>query len=126
MNDRKQAEVLLRAAERDVKTLLLIGDAPDLDEVVGFHAQQAAEKLLKAWLAVIGEVYPVTHNLRRLLDALTARGEDTGGFQDLVEYTPFAVRYRYGSTGHELDRRIVTRRVEALLEHVRRLLAEAE
>ena len=48
MNDRKQAEVLLRAAERDVKTLLLIGDAPDLDEVVGFHAQQAAEKLINS------------------------------------------------------------------------------
>ena len=28
------------------------------DEIFGFHAQQAAEKLLKAWLALLGEVTP--------------------------------------------------------------------
>ena len=38
------------------------------DEVLGFHVQQAAEKSLKAWLALLGETYPLTHNLDTLLD----------------------------------------------------------
>ena len=52
MSDPKQARVLLEAAERDVSALRGMGDAAVFaDEVLGFHAQQAAEKLLKAWLA---------------------------------------------------------------------------
>ena len=43
------------------------------DQVFGFHAQQAAEKLLKAWLALLGEVYPLTHDLEVLLDRLQER-----------------------------------------------------
>ena len=44
------------------------------DEVFGFHIQQAAEKSLKAWLALLGEVYPLTHNLELFLDRLDDRG----------------------------------------------------
>jgi HEPN domain-containing protein len=28
------------------------------DEIFGFHVQQAAEKLFKAWIALLGEEYP--------------------------------------------------------------------
>ena len=33
------------------------------DEIFGFHVQQATEKLLKAWLASLGEAYPLSHDL---------------------------------------------------------------
>ena len=72
MSDPKQARVLLEAAERDVSALRGMGDAAVFaDEIFGFHAQQAAEKLFKAWLALLGETYPMTHDLTELLEILT-------------------------------------------------------
>ena len=54
MSDVKCARVMYRAAERDVLTLRsMTADAPV--ESFGFHVQQAAEKALKAWLALLGE-----------------------------------------------------------------------
>ena len=47
------------------------------DEIFGFHVQQAAEKLLRAWLALLGEVYPLTHDLDLLLDLLQKRVSDS-------------------------------------------------
>ena len=71
MSDLKQASVLVGAARRDLSALSGMDDSHVFaDEVFGFHTQQAAEKLLKAWLALLGEVYPLTHNLRLLLDRL--------------------------------------------------------
>ncbi len=73
MSDLKQARVLLTAAERDISALRGMADAAVFaDEIFGFHAQQAAEKLLKAWLALLGETYPTTHDLDRLLAMLRA------------------------------------------------------
>ncbi len=69
MTDPKCARMLLRAAERDVGALRVMRHSDDIsDEVLGFHAQQATEKSLKAWLALLGETYPLTHNLDTLLD----------------------------------------------------------
>ena len=69
MSDLKQARVLLEAAERDASALGGMGDAAVFaDEIFGFHVQQAAEKLVKAWLASLGEIYPLSHDLAALLD----------------------------------------------------------
>ena len=97
MIDLKEARALAAAAERDVAALRGMGDAAVFaDEIFGFHVQQAAEKLLKAWLALLGETYPLSHDLAALLDMLAARGVDTARFDGLVDYTRFAVRLRYG------------------------------
>ncbi len=91
------------------------------DEIFGLHTQQAAEKLLKAWLALIGEVYPLTHNLELLLDILHERGTDTQQYRSLVEYTPYAGRIRYGigePSDGQLDRVAALERIETLREHV--------
>ena len=130
MNDLKQARVLLEAAERDVSALRGMGDAAVFaDEIFGFHVQQAAEKLLKAWLASLGEIYPLSHDLASLLDMLRTRGADVARFDELVDYTRYAVRLRYAgadSGGHPLDRDHALGQVEALLEEVRRRLADVE
>ena len=74
MRDLEQARVLLAAAERDSTALHGMSDpAVFADEIFGFHAQQAIEKLLKAWLASLGETYPLSHDLASLLDMLSAR-----------------------------------------------------
>ena len=124
MSDLKQARVLLMSAERDISALRGMADvAVFADEIFGFHAQQAAERLLKAWLALLGETYPTTHDLARLLAMLRARDVEATRFNELVEYTPFAVQFRYAPgdlSARPLDRDTAIERVEALLKEVRR------
>jgi HEPN domain-containing protein len=59
-----------RKAESDEIALqkLKLGDDPDVpDDLIGFHAQQALEKLLKAALAHAGVAPPRIHHLGKLL-----------------------------------------------------------
>ena len=123
MSDLKQAYVLLAAAERDYDALRGMKDAKVFaDEIFGFHVQQATEKLFKAWLALLGETYPSTHDLARLVEIVKAREDAVTEFNDLVEYTSFAVQFRYGPSDQgasPLDRSSAIRRVEALRNSVR-------
>ena len=57
------------------------------DEFYGFHVQQAAEKLFKAWLALQGKTYPLSNDLATLLDMLSVGGTDVARFDGLVDYT---------------------------------------
>ena len=130
MSDLEQARELIEAAERDLSALRGMGDADVFaDEIFGFHVQQAVEKSFKAWLALLGETYPATHNLARLLEALRTRDLEAVRFEDLTEYTPYAVRLRYAGAkppGEPLDRGAILPRAEALLERVRRSMEGAQ
>lgn len=130
MCDLKQARLLLAAAEKDVSALRGMGDpAIFADEIFGFHVQQAAEKLLKAWLASLGETYPLSHDLASLLDVLCTRGVDAAQFGDLVDFTRYAVRLRYTPADPDawpIDRSEALRQTEALLDEVGRRLMETE
>ena len=59
----------LRKADEDlaVANLLLADDAPYY-AAIGFHAQQAAEKFIKAFLVSKQIDFPKTHDLRQLID----------------------------------------------------------
>ncbi len=61
-----------------------------------FHAQQAAEKFLKAFLTHKGAAFPATHSLARLV-RLSAPFDET--FEVLISVveplTPYAVELRY-------------------------------
>ena len=121
MSDPKCARMLLGAAERDLLTLRnMTAGAPD--ESYGFHVQQAAEKSLKAWLALLGETYPLTHNLETLVNLLAGRDADVEAHRELTVYTPYAVEFRYGgldSSAEPIDRKGALALVEALLDKVR-------
>lgn len=129
MSDPKQARTLLEAAERDVSALRGMGDAAVFaDEIFGFHVQQAAEKLFKTWLALLGEPYPWTHDLTELLELLKAQRPDASRFDPLTGYTPYAVQFRYGmrdAGAAALDRNSALGQAEALLEEVRLRMTEA-
>ena len=100
MSDAKCAQMLLEAAKRDIEALRVMRQSGGLpDEIYGFHVQQAAEKLLKAWIALLGESYPLTHSIETLLKLLAERGFDTAPFLDLNAYTPYAVEFRYAGVG---------------------------
>jgi HEPN domain-containing protein len=63
---------------------------------VGFHAQQAVEKAIKAVMAYRAIQYPFTHDILLLLELLDANGiEAPPSSKDLVLLTPFATAWRY-------------------------------
>lgn len=130
MSDRKCARALVKAAELDLRALRGMSNKEVFsDEIAGFHAQQAAEKALKAWLAIHGQVFPLTHNLGVLLDVLQAREPDAEGFRALIALNPFAVQFRYEAMTDDaepLDRESLAASVEALLHRVQRALGEPD
>lgn len=130
MSDLKHARRLLTMANKDLAALAGMSDPVVFaDEIFGFHAQQAAEKALKAWLAALGVVYPLKHDLALLLQFLAKQGAEVSAFKSLDDYTDFAVDFRY--LGIEMaaaspDRTAVRVEITDLLEHVRRVVEELE
>jgi len=93
---------LLTLAERDYQAALVLAHAetPLMDAAL-FHLQQAAEKSLKAWLALKRVDYPRTHDLNPLLGLLEDQDENVGPFWSLLTLNPFAVQFRYDVAGEE-------------------------
>ena len=124
MSDLDQARALLDAAQRDLSALRGMYDAGIFaDEIFGFHAQQVAEKALKSWLALLGQVYPRTHDLGRLLTLLQAHEIQAAQFEEVIELSPYAVQLRYevyDFDSEPLNRKAAQQQVGALVEHVRR------
>jgi HEPN domain-containing protein len=126
MKETDLARSLLSSAEKDLKAIRNMMD-PDLfaDEVFGFHAQQAVEKTLKAWIALLGGEYPFVHDLDALLNTLKRLGADVDALRGLVELNAFAVQFRYEafeSPDEPLDRRSVTAEALTLFQKVSALL----
>lgn len=93
----EQAQLLQRKAAQDIAVLQkLINDPTINTETLGFHAQQAAEKLIKALLALGDHDYPRTRDLGLLLDLLAAVDVRIPEALLTVEnLTPFATVFRY-------------------------------
>lgn len=91
------ARVLLEKARGDelaLRTLSGVGEVPD--ELLGFHAQQAVEKLLKAVLARHGVAYEFRHDLEYLGELLDGAGLGRPpDFERALALTPWAVEFRY-------------------------------
>lgn len=120
MSDVKCADALLEVAEQDINALCALRNAAGVgDGVFGFHVQQAAEKSLKAWLALLGVKFPLTHDLGRLM-ALLDEKVDVATFRPLGDYTPFGVQFRYQAVEADtpIDRPAALRQVEALWRRV--------
>jgi HEPN domain-containing protein len=122
----ERARALLERADADlaaVRALETVGSVPD--EIVGFHGQQAAEKLLKAVLAGRGIEFPRTHSLRFLLDLLSDNGlPPPTALHGITELYPFGVQLRYEAPlePEALDRQAVRELLERLrdwtVEHI--------
>lgn len=125
MSAREEAARLLDLARMD-RTALRHMDNPEhfADPVFGFHAQQAVEKTLKAWLCLRAVPYPKTHDLRLLLRLLQQQGEDVEPFTPLMDLTDFAVQFRYDvpELGPDLERKNVADLAQSLVDHVQHLV----
>lgn len=97
MNQRELALQLLTLAKGDELAADALLDIPEIPEaIVGFHYQQAVEKLLKALLAEREIDFPRTHDLGDLLDLVQRAGfRLPTTLVDLIALTPFAVELRY-------------------------------
>jgi HEPN domain-containing protein len=118
-----------RKAESDEITLEKLGDDPDVpDDVVGFHAQQALEKLLKAALAHVGVAPPRIHHLGKLLSLLVDADMAPPVSADEVRVMiPWAVDFRYDDVLEErLDRDASREAVEKMRAWVDGLLTEVK
>ncbi len=91
----------LEKARRDLAAAERLLDMPDYS---AFHAQQAAEKALKALLVALGERPPRTHNIGLLLEKLRGRGLDVDRVTQARILTEYAVEARYPDIEETVER----------------------
>jgi HEPN domain-containing protein len=91
------AALLARKAKEDATVVQEFAANPEIsDGIIGFHAQQAIEKWLKAALVLRGIQQPRIHDLGRLLQVLGDEDIDLPENADrLDELTIYAVPLRY-------------------------------
>ena len=91
--------------DRELITLegLIEGNLPQ--ESIGFHAQQAVENILKAWISAVGLEYKNTHDLEELLGIIRSAPDEltTPAGVELRWLTEYAVKYRYEGAVLEMD-----------------------
>ena len=117
-NLKTTTEVLLLKAASDeaVLSFALVSDS-----IVGFHAQQAVEKLMKALLTQLRIPYELTHSLNRLSILLESHGELLPATElTLGDLNDFAVEYRYYTLPpvEALNRHELIETVRILREHI--------
>jgi HEPN domain-containing protein len=93
----EEAGRLLRLAKRDQGTFSLLLSLPQSElSALGFHAQQSAEKALKAVTVHAALTVPRTHDLVALGSLLTDSGVDLPlSADELRLLNPFAVEFCY-------------------------------
>ena len=95
-----------------------------------FHAQQAAEKALKAVCVARGVVFPFTHDIYELIDLLRDSGADIPvSLEEADELSTYAVNVRYpGALSpkvSERDRKQAARLARAVVEWAKEEAARA-
>ncbi len=91
-----EVRMWLRYAREDADVAQVIAAAPHLSaRSACWHAQQAAEKALKAALSAAGQDVPRTHNLVALRAQLKTDVANALDITELAELTAWAVESRY-------------------------------
>ena len=89
-------KLIVKATQDETVLDKILDDENVSDEIIGFHCQQAAEKLLKALLIYLDIPFRRTHDLAELIDLLKDHNfELPEDLSDLDILTPFAVEFRY-------------------------------
>jgi HEPN domain-containing protein len=70
--------------------------------LIAYHAQQCAEKYLKAYLVYQNVDFPYTHNIRRLLKLCGQRATWAQDLKDAEQLTPYAITARYPGEDEEI------------------------
>ena len=97
------AEDWLRYAKSDLELARIEKPEGVLLENLCFHAQQAAEKTLKAVLIFLEIDFPRTHNIRTLLDLLPEGVDVPQEVEESAILTDYAVESRYPRNSEPVD-----------------------
>lgn len=97
------AEDWLRYAKSDLELARIEKPEGVLLENLCFHAQQAAEKTLKAVLIFLEIDFPRTHNIRTLLDLLPEGVDVPQEIEESAILTDYAVESRYPRDSEPVD-----------------------
>lgn len=94
---RETSRILLKKAEEDATAVREFAGNPEIaDSIIGFHAQQAVEKWLKAVTAANGVRHSTIHDIDRLIEIVEATGVEVSLDRDsLAVLTQYAVPMRY-------------------------------
>jgi len=114
----------LAKAESDLKAIeILLASSECPYDIVGFLAQQAAEKYIKGYLTFAGVRFPKTHDLPELVAMLPdpAMQRQIG---DLTELTDLAVIPRYPGGDEPLDVNVAREAGRAALSAKRVIMAK--
>lgn len=117
-----------RKARSDEIAIEKLADDPDVpDDLIGFHVQQALEKLLKAALASAEFVPPRIHDLGELVAQLRdANVSPPVSADEARAFVPWAVEFRYDYVLDErLDRARARETVSTVRAWVDRMLQDA-
>lgn len=98
--------------------------APPPYRLIAYHAQQCAEKCLKAYLVFRQVDFPYTHNLAHLLDLCSPHAHWTEDLRDAEELTPFAITTRYPGEDEEVTHAEAAHAIE-LAQRVRATIRQA-
>ena len=111
---------LIEMARGQLVTMEFLGNREIREEDFGFHAERATELSLKAWIALTGQQYPLTHFLFQLFDQLEEAGvSGAAQFRDLASLTNYAVVYQYRMIESPvMDRERVIQDVSNLVDYV--------
>lgn len=85
----------LRSARADLAIARVELPEEGMYEQLCFHAQQAVEKSIKAFLLHLGIDFPLTHNIGTLVSLLPPNIQSIPAFQESVVLTPYSVLTRY-------------------------------
>jgi HEPN domain-containing protein len=124
------AKVLVAKALEDETLVVKIIADPDIsDTIIGFHCQQACEKLLKALLAAMSVEYRVSHDLGELSVLLKEAGEMVPiDMRTLIRLNRFAVKFRYENPEpvSSLNRKVALETVQKIRAWVEERLEKLE
>ena len=80
--------------------------------LIAYHAQQCAEKHLKAFLVFKNVDFPYTHNISILLEICAEHAQWPASLQDAEELTAFAITARYPGEDEEVTQEDALRAID--------------
>jgi HEPN domain-containing protein len=114
---REIVEGWLHKARNDfVAAEMLLASRDGPPDVVCYHAQQAAEKSIKALLTARGMAFPKTHDLDELLALLPSTSKTRTAVADLAELSDAAVASRYPGPEEDYNRATAQRLLDKATE----------
>lgn len=110
----RKAKLWISHAEEDLKLaqhgLKLKSSCPY--RLLAYHAQQCAEKYLKAFLVYHKIDFPYTHNISRLLELCAEKGDWPEKITEAEELTRFAITTRYPGEYDDVTKENVLRAIQ--------------